>query len=128
MSLTSHTPLCSSWLIIGALPFAVPLPSRWAVAAKFGALRKSTVLLGIEVQVGRSGALTPVAVLAPVALGGNAVVRRATLHNEVSVTVSVTVSPRRAALRAQPLKWHLHACGALTVCPVVFRHRFCRAG
>lgn len=53
---------------------------RWAVAFKFTPPRAETRLLGIEVQVGRTGLLTPVAVLEPVELAG-AVVTRATLHN-----------------------------------------------
>ncbi|MEN9663450.1 MAG: hypothetical protein RL324_2399 [Verrucomicrobiota bacterium] len=53
---------------------------RWAVAFKFTPPRAETRLLGIEVQVGRTGLLTPVAVLDPVELAG-AVVTRATLHN-----------------------------------------------
>ena len=82
---------------LGVIGGRVP---RWAIARKFAPDIAETVLLDIEVQVGRTGALTPRAVLAPVEVGG-ATINYATLHNfdlvaEKDLRIGDTVLVKRA--------------------------------
>jgi len=65
--------------LLDKLGYTAKFP-RWMVAYKFPAVEKETVVKDVVVQVGRTGVLTPVAILEPVEIGG-VIVERATLHN-----------------------------------------------
>ncbi|MFW5679415.1 MAG: NAD-dependent DNA ligase LigA [Pseudomonadota bacterium] len=122
---------------------------RWALAHKFRAEQAETVVEDIRIQVGRTGALTPVAHLKPVTVGG-VVVSRATLHNqdyidEKDIRIGDTVVVQRAgdvipqvvevvtSLRpdgSQPFTFpeHCPACGGHAVRPEGEAVRRCTAG
>jgi DNA ligase (NAD+) len=122
---------------------------RWAIAWKFPAEQATTILKDIKIQVGRTGALTPVANLEPVNVGG-VLVTRATLHNEDEIArldarigdtvilqragdvipqiVSVITDKRpKEAVPYTPLT-HCPACGSLAIRPPGEVVRRCTGG
>ena len=122
---------------------------RWAIAWKFPAEQASTVLQDIRIQVGRTGALTPVAELQPVNVGG-VLVQRATLHNEDEIArrdvrigdtvvlqragdvipqiLSVVIDKRPADAVPFVMPDHCPACGSMAVRPPGEVVRRCTGG
>jgi DNA ligase (NAD+) len=109
---------------------------RWALAYKFAPSQETSRILKIDVQVGRTGALTPVAHLEPVTVGG-VLIKRATLHNEDEIrkkdirildtvvvqragdvipeVVSVVTSKRTGAEKPFTMPEHCPVCGTRAV-------------
>ena len=130
------------------LGFAGRAP-RWAIAYKFAAAQAETVVRKISIQVGRTGALTPVAELEPVTVGG-VVVARATLHNQdfieakdiregdaVVIQRAGDVIPQVVEVRTdrrpegtEPYRFpdHCPVCGSLAVRPPGEAVRRCTGG
>ncbi len=122
---------------------------RWAVAWKFAAERALTRLEAIDIQVGRTGALTPRATLTPVNVGG-VIVTHATLHNEDEIArkdvrvgdrveiqragdvipqiIAVMAESRPAGAEKYMFPDHCPACGALAIRPEGEVVRRCTGG
>jgi DNA ligase (NAD+) len=122
---------------------------RWALAVKFAAERATTRIVDILIQVGRTGALTPVAALEPVTVGG-VVVARATLHNQdfieskdirigdvvvlqragdvIPQVVEVVPESRREGAEPYRFPDHCPVCGSLALRPEGEAVRRCTGG
>jgi DNA ligase (NAD+) len=101
---------------------------RWAVAAKFTPVEVNSIIEDIQIQVGRTGALTPVALLKPVKVGG-VTVSRATLHNEAEIQrkgimIGDTVVVRRQGDVIPAVVVSIHSARTGTERPFIFP-RFC---
>lgn len=112
-----------------SLGFTAKSP-KWAIAYKFKPEEKETILLNIEYQVGRTGAITPVAILEPVYISGSTVsrctlhnfdeIRRLDLHEEDTVVLikSGEIIPKILKVNKDKRKLHAKAISLPTRCPI----------